>query len=271
MANKNVLRLKKAIHSFNKQLRSDPHHLAYMGNKYHCPVCRTGLSYFNPMSSEYLQMLDDSQHVFSLFAYETINILRYQCPRCYASDRDRLYALYIEKRLGTNCQSRYNMLDIAPTEALESYLRASSCINYRSADLFNPKADDKVDITDMNIYTDGRFDIFICSHVLEHVPDDNKAMRELRRVLKPGGWGIAMVPICLAIEETLQDDKIQTDIDRWKYYGQNDHVRAYSKKGFVTNLKNAGFKVNELGINDFGKEQFERCGIHPRSVLYIVE
>jgi predicted SAM-dependent methyltransferase len=95
-------------------------------------------------------------------------------------------------------------------------------------------------------------------------------MKELHRVLKPGGWGIAMVPITNAIEETYENDSITTDADRWKYFGQDDHVRMYSKKGFVGNLEKAGFKVDQLGIDYFGSNVFERHGIHPRSILYIV-
>ncbi|MCF8450868.1 MAG: class I SAM-dependent methyltransferase [Taibaiella sp.] len=269
--NKNVLRFKKAVHSFLKEMKSDPYKLPYMGDNYHCPVCKTNLAYFKPIDFELLEMADKYQSVYPMFSFETINMFKYSCPRCYASDRDRMYALYIEKRLGnTPAGTKYNLLDIAPSE-LKVLLKTLPYINYRSADLNNPRADDKVDITDMNIYENSRFDIFVCSHVLEHVKDDIKAMKELHRVLKPGGWGIAMVPINTSIEETFEDDNIVTDGDRWKYYGQDDHVRMYSKKGFINNLQQAGFKVNLFGVDYFGAAQFERHGIHARSVLYIVE
>ncbi len=269
--NKSVLRLKKAVHAFFREINTDPTVLAYMGGAHYCPVCKTEVKYFKPADQEYLDMLDEHQLAHPLFSFETFNIFRYSCPKCYSSDRDRLYALYIEKRIGTSVSNRLNLLDIAPTPALEQYLRASPLFNYRSADLYIPNVDDKVDITDMHIYEEGRFDVFICSHVLEHVPDDLKAMRELYRVLKPGGWGIAMVPICLTIEDTLEDASIQSEADRWKYYGQNDHVRMYSRNGFISNLKTAGFKVKEIRADFFTNDETERCGIHKRSVLYIVE
>ena len=260
--NKNVLRLKKAVYHFLKELRSDPYRLPYMGDRYLCPLCNTHLAYFNPMDFELLSMTDKYGSAYPMFSFETINMFKYACPRCAASDRDRLYALYFEERLkNTPPGKKYNLLDIAPS-ALRPYLKKKPEINYRCCDLYFPDVDDKVDLTDMSIYEDGRFDIFVCSHVLEHIKDDKKAMRELYRVLKPGGWGIAMVPINTSIEDTFEDDSIVTVADKWKYYGQDDHVQ---------NLQGAGFKVNQYGVEHFGSEQFEKCGIHPRSVLYIVE
>jgi predicted SAM-dependent methyltransferase len=131
--------------------------------------------------------------------------------------------------------------------------------------------DYKIDITNIHQFPENSFDCIVCSHVLEHVKEDQKAVAELYRILKPGGWGILMVPIKLELEQTLEKPEIQSEADRWKYYGQNDHVRLYSKSGWLNRLKGAGFKVNQLGIEQFGKEAFTIHGIHPRSILYIVE
>jgi predicted SAM-dependent methyltransferase len=206
-----------------------------------------------------------------MFSGETANILNYGCPACNASDRDRLYALYFNKFLEkADKAKKYNLLEMAPS-SLRIFLKRQPNINYRCSDLYMKDVDDVVDITDMKLYENGRFDIFVCSHILEHVKDDRKAVSELYRILKPGGWGIAMVPIVTTIEETLEDDKIVSEADRWKYYGQNDHVRQYSRKGFVRRLEEGGFKVRLLGVDFFGKELFEKSGVHKRSVLYIVE
>jgi ubiquinone/menaquinone biosynthesis C-methylase UbiE len=117
---------------------------------------------------------------------------------------DRLYAMYFDKVLAkTPGNVKLKLLDIAPS-GLEGFLRNAPAIEYRSADLYKEGVDDKVDITDMNIYENERFDIFVCSHVLEHVKEAKTAMKELYRVLKRGGWGIAMVPIALNLTETLE-------------------------------------------------------------------
>jgi ubiquinone/menaquinone biosynthesis C-methylase UbiE len=130
--------------------------------------------------------------------------------------------------------------------------------------------DDKIDLTNMDIYEDNSYDIFICSHVLEHVPDDRKAMSELHRVLKPGGWGIAMVPVLSSVKEIDEDPSIMEPSERWRRFGQDDHVRVYSKDGFKKRLKDSGFKVKEYSKNDFSDGDFENNGISARSILYIV-
>ena len=137
-------------------------------------------------------------------------------------------------------------------------------------DLLMKEVDDNFDITDMNGYTDGQFDFFICSHVLEHIPDDRKALQELFRVLKPSGTGIAMVPINLGIERTLEDPSITDIAGRWKYFGQDDHVRMYAKKEFISRLESAGFKTTLLDVDYFGAEAFKKAGIYPSTVLYVV-
>jgi predicted SAM-dependent methyltransferase len=164
-----------------------------------------------------------------------------------------------------------NFLDIAPDVVLSKWIKSWKCINYRSVDLFMDEVDDKADITDLHIYEDEKFDVLLCSHVLEHIEHDEKAIAELFRVLKRGGFAIIMVPILLNLENDYENFNLKTPEERWKHFGQDDHVRLYSKNGFVSKLKKAGFKVEQLGENYFGTSVFDKNGIHPRSVLYIVE
>jgi hypothetical protein len=106
---------------------------------------------------------------------------------------------------------------------------------------------------------------------LEHVDNDRKAMAELLRVLKPGGWGIAMVPISMAFTE-IREDPAKTSLhDRWKFFGQGDHVRLYSRAGFVQRLQEAGFTVLPHSRDYFGAEKMTRYGLSESSVLYVVE
>ena len=98
----------------------------------------------------------------------------------------------------------------------------------------------KMDIQDIKL-PDNTFDVILCSHVLEHVPDDRKAMQELYRVLKPDGWAIIQVPIDKRLKKTFEDDSINTEKLRKKYYGQEDHLRLYMD--YIKRLQEAGFKV----------------------------
>jgi SAM-dependent methyltransferase len=244
----------------------------YINYKYLCPICHSGLSSFNRLPDYYFEQLYKYQHIHSIFTAETINILNYSCPSCGASDRDRLYALYLKERFDVVDKSKkYKFVHFAPTRSLEKFIKSYAFLGYRSADFFMEYVDDKVDIMDMKIYRDNSIDIFLCSHVLEHVSDDKKAISELYRILKTDGWGIIMVPILLSLKENYEDPSITSEEDRWKHFGQDDHLRVYSKEGFIKRLEEGGFKVTQLGIDYFGSDLFESCGIYPRSVLYVVE
>ncbi|MBY0433341.1 MAG: class I SAM-dependent methyltransferase [Cyclobacteriaceae bacterium] len=234
-----------------------------------CPVCNIKGVDFYPISQYYSRQLFENQCIHPLFQVETINIEFYTCSNCGATDRDRLYALYFNHFLKNG--GNFSVLDVAPSYSLSKYLRSITNLSVRTADLYMPSVDDKVDITDMNIYADESFDILICSHVLEHIPNDLKAMIELYRVLKKGGWGIVMVPILLSLDTIYEDFSVTDESGRWKHFGQNDHVRMYSKSGFVSRLESVGFRVRQLDANFFGEKIFKVHGIQGRSVLYIVE
>jgi len=133
------------------------------------------------------------------------------------------------------------------------------------------EVDDKLDIQDLHLYNDNSFDVFICSHILEHVTDDIKAMKELYRILSPGGFGITMVPMLKPVTQTKEDPAVTDTSLRLKYFGQADHVRLYAKQQFIERLTSVGFKVKWYTVDDFGKELFQQSGITQQSVLYVVE
>jgi predicted SAM-dependent methyltransferase len=238
--------------------------------RFSCPVCNSNGVELEPVPFSIFRELEKHEHVYSSFQYETCNLQHYSCSRCSASDRDRLYALYFREALSGRTE-RLSILDIAPSGALTRFLRGYQQVRIRTADLYQSGVDDNIDITDMRAYTDGQFDAFICSHVLEHIRDDIAAMKELYRVIRKGGWGIAMVPIHLGLQTLHEDFSITDEAGRWKYFGQGDHVRLYSKRAFVERLESVGFSVEQLDRFHFGESVFARYGIHPRSVLYVVK
>jgi len=206
--------------------------------------------------------------------YETFNRDAYSCPSCGSDDRCRMFALYMPKYFARGHTDRAaSVLDIAPSQCLSilmrDALRVWHCpVVYRTADLVLPWVDDRVDITNMQCYRDEMFDFFICSHVLEHVPDDRGALRELYRVLKPGGEGLMMVPIRLDLD-AIDEDFSAGPAERRRRFGAEEHVRMYSRQGFVRRVQDAGFKVEQYGVSDFGANLFRRCGIDPGSILYV--
>ncbi|MCC5929246.1 MAG: class I SAM-dependent methyltransferase [Cyclobacteriaceae bacterium] len=239
--------------------------------KLHCPVCDQKINSFKRMPDLYMKKLDEVAYIHPVYQIETLNIMAYSCPVCRATDRERLYATFLLKNSEIVNKS-IKILDIAPSKSLQRFLKNRFItIDYRSADLMSDDVDDKIDITDMGIYQECSFDFIICSHVLEHVIDDLRAMKELYRILKPGGMGIVMAPILLSLKEDYENPEIKSEDERWKHFAQGDHVRMYSKSGFINKLKVAGFKVNQYNIDTFGSEVFMKHGIHQRSVLYVVE
>jgi len=117
-------------------------------------------------------------------------------------------------------------------------------LDYTTTDLGSPLADVKADICKLP-FDDNSFDIILCNHVLEHIPDDTKAMQELYRVLKVGGMGILQIPQDLARETTFEDDSITDKKERAKIFGQYDHVRVYGRDYF-DKLRSIDFKVDEV-------------------------
>jgi SAM-dependent methyltransferase len=259
------------LKEWQKDLRRKFHLGKYRGNDFSCPVCGVELAAFKPGASSYVRMVREHDYIYPLTSIETFNVAAYSCPSCDASDRERLYALYLDRVFSARDPGRrYRLLEFAPSFGLSRKLRRCAFVDYRSADLFRNNVDDRIDVTDMRAYADASFDIVLCSHVLEHVPDDRRAMRELRRILRADGFAIVMVPLVHGVDETNEDPAIDTPALRWKYFGSDDHVRQYGKRDFADRLAAAGFAVERLGTGFFGEEAFRRAGIAADSVLYVV-
>ena len=262
--------LKKRARELEKRVR-------LINARYYCPVCEARIISFSPLPEFYRENQQRYGFPFQVSDSETCNDAAYLCPSCGASDRDRLYALFLHDYIAQlESADPAHIVDFAPSEPLSAFIRrviksSGKDIRYRTADLLAENVDDRVDIADLRSYESGRFTFFICSHVLEHVRDDRKAIRELHRILKPGGSGILMVPIILGIEQIDEDPDVDDEGERWRRFGQGDHVRLYSKSGFLERVRQAGFDVRELDKEFFGKELFSRTGITSQSVLYIVE
>lgn len=242
----------------------------YLGSTYRCPVCGIGLRAFRPMWKSYWRGVAKFAPVHPPTAMETFNLEHFTCPRCDAFDRERLTAIYLEEIFRTFDRNRtYRLLEFAPGDALRRKLKRYPFIAYRSADLSRKTVDERVDLTNMVTYPDRSLDIILCSHVLEHVPEDRQAMREIGRVLRPDGFAIILVPLVIGLDETHEDPDLNTEALRWKYFGMGDHVRQYGKRDFIRRLEAAGLRVEQLGIGHFGAEVFRRAGIAENSVLYV--
>ncbi len=153
----------------------------------------------------------------------------------------------------------YKVLHIAPEQEFLRKFKRMSNLNYISADLYSPIVDVKADILDLP-FEDESFDIIFCNHVLEHIEDDAKAMSELYRVMKPGGWGILQVPMKNSLEKTYEDFSIKDPKERQKHFGQYDHVRWYGMDYF-DRLEKAGFETEiNFYSQKFSEEEIKNTG-----------
>jgi SAM-dependent methyltransferase len=182
-----------------------------------------------------------------------------QCPNCGSLERHRMLWLALTKKIGLdNLAEAENVLHFAAEPIFENKLRKLTGGKYITADL-HVKADVKVDITNIG-YPDGTFDFVIASHVLEHIVDDSKAMRELYRVTKKSGQVILLVPMTNK-KVTYEDKNIKTKAARLKAFDQDDHVRKYGAD-FIDRLENAGFIVKTYKANDLaGKKEVLRMSL----------
>lgn len=168
-----------------------------------------------------------------------------ECPRCGSLERHRLYYLYLKNIIPKN--KSLKLLHFAPAKSMSMFFKSYSNLDYLSVDIDQDKAMKKEDIVNLS-FPDNSFDIILCSHVLEHVEDDQKAMGELYRVLKPSGFALLGVPV-KSISKTFEDFSVVDPEEREMVFGQNDHVRIYGKD-FKTRLEHSGFNVKVVKFLD---------------------
>lgn len=175
--------------------------------------------------------------------------------------------LYIQKKTDFFTK-KYKVLHIAPEQCFYKKFRAMKNIEYLTADLISPIADYHFDLHKIP-FSDNSFDVIFCNHVLEHVRDARQCMRELYRVMRPGGWGIFQVPLDAGKEKTLEDPSINTPEEREKFYWQKDHLRLFGRD-YPSWLEEAGFKVHpDDFIHSFTPEEKEYYRLPDSEIIFL--
>ncbi|AZA57664.1 class I SAM-dependent methyltransferase [Chryseobacterium shandongense] len=189
-------------------------------------------------------------------------------PGTLSLERHRQMWLYLQNETDFFIKN-HKVLHIAPEQEFLRKFKRMRNLDYISADLFSPIVDVKADILDLP-FADESFDIIFCNHVLEHIIDDAKAMSELYRVLRPGGWGILQVPMKNSLEKTYEDFTITDPKERQKHFGQYDHVRWYGMDYFER-LQKVGFETDaNFYSQQFSDEEIEKYGLRKNEILPIV-
>lgn len=195
------------------------------------------------------------------------------CANCFSLERHRLLLAYLRNHTEL-FQRPLRVLHFASEKCIHDEITDNSDATYETADLmiqFLPtlekKPMHKMSITDIK-FPDASFDLFLCNHVLEHVPDDRQAMREIYRVLKPGGKALLMVPINPGETETQEDLSFDRH-QRRKFYGSQHHLRFYAADDFAARLEQVGFSVEQWTIGD--ELDVEKYRIDPTEIVFVCD
>ncbi len=181
------------------------------------------------------------------------------CPGTFSLERHRLLWLYLKKETDF-FNSNNKILHFAPEQCFHKFFK-SFFKNYTTTDLNSPIVDIKADICNLP-FNDNSFDYILCNHVLEHIYDDEKAMKEIYRILNKNGIAILQVPIDINSNCTHEGRDINNKQDRNKLFGQYDHLRMYGLDYFKK-LKNIGFKVkNENYLSNISQDEKDKYSLH---------
>jgi len=190
-----------------------------------------------------------------------------QCPKCRALERHRLLWLFLESRTPL-LHRPLSVLHVAPEEALRRRLDGAPNLFYVSGDLQAPDAMVRMDLTDIP-FEDASFDVVLCNHVLEHIPDDAAALREVFRVLAPGGWAVLQSPVDPDRAETYEDPSVTDPEARRREFGFHEHVRVYGRD-YAARLERAGFEVEAIPFaDDLDEATLRRHGLLRREPIFL--
>jgi hypothetical protein len=211
----------------------------YRGHSHHCPICDSHIRRFRA---------------------------RRTCPVCRSRDRHRLAYMIIQRETDLLTRPDATLLHLAPEPSLVQQLRRTLGTRHVSADLHNPEVRIRLDVQHMPL-ADASYDAIYCSHVLEHVEDDLRALGEFYRVLRPGGVALVQVPIIRDL--TFRDPAITTRKGRLDAYGQVDHEIAYGRD-FPDRVRGCGFDVRTLAAASYlAEEERRRADIAPDECLFL--
>jgi SAM-dependent methyltransferase len=220
----------------------------YAGKEVQCPICQSQYRKFLP--------------------YGRINPRpNALCPSCLSLERHRLIWLYLQRETSF-FREKLKVLHVAPEHCFMKRFEKQHGEGYITADIESPLAKVKMDIHQIP-FEENTFDAVLCNHVLEHVQNDIKAMSEINRVLKPGGWAIMQIPFFSPVPEvTFEDASITDPREREKIFGQDDHVRLFGKD-YSKRIEQAGLKaVEDQFVNKLTEEERNRFGLSKGEVLY---
>lgn len=223
--------------------------LIYKGSRYKDPIDNSTFRKFLPYG----------------YHKQRLNVLS---PSTLSLERHRLLWLFLENETDFFTKP-LKLLHFAPEQAFFKHFKTLKNIDYTTTDLNSPLADVKADICDLPFKSQS-FDVVLCNHVLEHIPDDIQALKEIFRILKKGGWAVLQIPQDLDRDKTFEDNSITAPKERSKIFGQYDHVRVYGLDYF-DKLKSVGFEVHAVEYTKkLSAKDIDYYRLAPREIIPFV-
>lgn len=255
--------IRKLTSFLPQSLRFGLRKLLFSGSAFTCVLCGNSVRFFNPHGGG-AEVLDRLRVVGGMRREADA------CPICHASDRTRMMMLYLSEFCGLGAEPK-RILHVAPDLGLYLWLNRQPGVSYFGCDIDKARYRHiknmyTADLTVAPFDTDS-FDIVICSHVLEHIPDDAKAMREILRILRPGGAALLLTPLATDGGGTEEDPDINDPGEQHRRFGQWDHVRIYGRDDFLARMAAAGFETTVFRPFDSHTEQAETLRLNPLEVL----
>lgn len=219
----------------------------YLGNVVECPICGKHYRKFLPYGNK-----GESNRL---------------CPHCLSLERHRLLWIYLKNK-SNFFNKEANFLHFAPEQPFIKRFKNLKNLKYTTADIVSPIAILHIDIMDTKLKAES-YDIIFANHVLEHVPNDILAMKEIYRIMKANSWAILQVPINYNALKTDEDFSITDPKEREKRFGQYDHVR-YHGLDYPERLKQSGFDVEIFSVKEnFSNNEIKRYRLDSKECLYI--
>jgi predicted SAM-dependent methyltransferase len=226
--------------------------LNQIGNRRKCYVCNKTFCHFTKWQGGSRLM---PQWIKKL-EMGSSDVDNFKCPFCGSHDRERHLYMFFDKLNFWEKMKDYEILHFAPERNLSKKIEHYSPLKYIKADLYSEDNNvQKIDATEIP-YENATFNLVICNHVLEHIPDYMKALREIHRVLKPGGTAILQTPYSKLFKKNFEDEGINTEELKLVFYGQKDHIRIFSEKQFFQNLTDTGYILDIIKHETFFNDDF---------------
>jgi SAM-dependent methyltransferase len=232
--------------------------LPKLGLRYHCPFCH--------LRFRRLEQRGRDLPVYAELGVVGGGLREAECPWCRSNDRERLLYLFLARYTDLFTE-RQRILHVAPEARLRRAIERARPDVYETTDLRMPGVDFHCDLTSIP-RQDASYDAVLCSHVLEHVPDDRAAIRELRRVLAPDGFAVLQVPIATRLDETREAPELPPE-QRAERHGDPTHLRLYAEADYVARLEQAGFAVEAKDARTLlGDRAVSRYALEPAEKVF---